>query len=355
MAEGEENLRRTTASAQKAQQTSASPPEAAAAAAAAGGSRHCGTACMAPPKGQQHKNTAGIGEGRASKHSPGSPEVLDKPREEEQADDDDEIDSVEFVVTQDGGVVPVVSAAVTTATAAVAMATMPEIRWRADHGGVDAVAMAAADRRGTARCCLSEGGDWGEGMVESVNQRLKRSTVAATSAVRAGGATSSVPGVVGGGDGGWKGVSDDRAPSFGKGHRRTARPDGDGGKEGIDGKGIEKSGEADDASGVGQASRVEGGVEDEEEEEELPPDIVLTLEDDVLHAIMLYLHPEDVVECRAVSSRWEFPLGEAVFEGLCRRTYLAQSAKKLLNVQRWRSWQNMFRSRPRLRTTGMYK
>ena len=70
----------------------------------------------------------------------------------------------------------------------------------------------------------------------------------------------------------------------------------------------------------------EGGGEDEEGKEEtpLPPDALLTLSDDVLHKTMLFLHPEDIFECRAVSVRWEFPLHEAVFEGLCRRTYLAQ-------------------------------
>ncbi|CAN0440506.1 unnamed protein product, partial [Hapterophycus canaliculatus] len=95
--------------------------------------------------------------------------------------------------------------------------------------------------------------------------------------------------------------------------------------------------------------------EEEEEEAPLPPDIMLTLPDDVLHRTMLFLHPEDILECRTVSSRWDFPLHEAVFEGLCRRTYLAQSAKKLLNVDRWRSWQRMFKFRPRLRDTGLYR
>lgn len=66
------------------------------------------------------------------------------------------------------------------------------------------------------------------------------------------------------------------------------------------------------------------GEEDEEEEEPPPPDIMLTLADDVLHRIMLFLNPEEIFECRAVSSRWDFPGHEAVFEGLCRRTYLAQ-------------------------------
>lgn len=66
---------------------------------------------------------------------------------------------------------------------------------------------------------------------------------------------------------------------------------------------------------------------DEEQGEEvtpLPPDIVLTLPDDILHRTMLFLNPEDIFECRAVSSRWSFPGHENVYEGLCRRTYLAQ-------------------------------
>ena len=53
-------------------------------------------------------------------------------------------------------------------------------------------------------------------------------------------------------------------------------------------------------------------------------DLMLTLPDDVLHRTMLFLHPEDIFECRAVNSQWSFPQHEAVFEGLCRRTYLAQ-------------------------------
>ncbi|CBN79375.1 conserved unknown protein [Ectocarpus siliculosus] len=96
---------------------------------------------------------------------------------------------------------------------------------------------------------------------------------------------------------------------------------------------------------------------DEEQGEEvtpLPPDIVLTMPDDILHRTMLFLNPEDIFECRAVSSRWSFPGHENVYEGLCRRTYLAQSAKKMLNVKRWRSWQRMFKFRPRLRDTGLY-
>ncbi|CAM9535837.1 unnamed protein product [Ascophyllum nodosum] len=83
-------------------------------------------------------------------------------------------------------------------------------------------------------------------------------------------------------------------------------------------------------------------------------DAVLTLFDDALHRIMLFLHPEDISECRAVSSQWTFPQHEAVFEGLCRRTYPGQSVKKSLNVKRWRSWQRMFKLRPRLRTSGLY-
>ncbi|CAM9544928.1 unnamed protein product [Laminaria digitata] len=133
---------------------------------------------------------------------------------------------------------------------------------------------------------------------------------------------------------------------------RNARRGGVGG--GVDG------GAAGVEEGKGDGNEGEGEEKEEEEEEEgeeetpLPPDALLTLSDDVLHNTMLFLHPEDIFECRAVSSRWEFPLHEAVFEGLCRRTYLAQSAKKLLNVNRWRSWQRMYKFRPRLRDTGLY-
>lgn len=107
-----------------------------------------------------------------------------------------------------------------------------------------------------------------------------------------------------------------------------------------DGVGVEVDGDSDDVSTSGtvrSAVTQSGGVdeegedqcddkEEEEDEEEapLPPDIVLTLADDVLHRVMLFLNPEEIFECRAVSSRWEFPGHEAVFEGLCRRTYLAQ-------------------------------
>lgn len=90
------------------------------------------------------------------------------------------------------------------------------------------------------------------------------------------------------------------------------------------------------ASAIGnvRSAVTEGGIMNEEEEDEddgkeeeetpLPPDIVLTLADDALHRTMLFLHPEEIFECRAVSSRWDFPGHEEVFEGLCRRTYLAQ-------------------------------
>lgn len=86
------------------------------------------------------------------------------------------------------------------------------------------------------------------------------------------------------------------------------------------------------AEDVGAASaadhvRKNATAMDEEKGEEvvpLPPDIVLTLPDDILHRAMLFLNPEDIFECRAVSSRWGFPGHENVYEGLCRRTYLAQ-------------------------------
>ncbi|CAM9697819.1 unnamed protein product, partial [Choristocarpus tenellus] len=104
----------------------------------------------------------------------------------------------------------------------------------------------------------------------------------------------------------------------------------------------------------------EGEVEEEgegevsEEQEEPPHDVVLCLSEDALHQMMGFLNADDIAECQSVSKNWGFARDEEVFEELCRRTYLAQSSKKILNVQRWKSWHQMFKLRPRLRTTGLY-
>ena len=45
---------------------------------------------------------------------------------------------------------------------------------------------------------------------------------------------------------------------------------------------------------------------------------------------------------------------ETIYEQLCRRVYLRQSSKRLINVSNWGSWRNMLIYRPRLRTNGFY-
>lgn len=269
------------------------------------------------------------------------------PQDAEGIEDDEDFGEVELVVTEDGGIIPVVSGAVTAAAAAaVAAATATRTRTEAYNGeGVSAI----ADRRGSARCRLSEGGVWGESKVDFANRAVKRSAVVgarATVVVHGTAVTDNSDGA--------SVTTENRVPALSEADHGAVslRDDGARGPADTD---VEGGGER--VEGVNEAGdeAAEGREEGEEEEEELPFDILLTLDDDVLHGTMLYLHPEDLVECRVVSSRWKFPLGEAVFEGLCRRTYLAQSAKKLLNVQRWRSWQRMFKLRPRLRTTGMYR
>lgn len=273
-------------------------------------------------------------------------------------EDDEELDPLELVITQDGGIVPIVSAAAVAAiepgSPAVAGA---KVRLRSEHGSpcasttaVGAVAV-GADRQDAARCHPSEGNAWAESTVKLRNRKAKRSTGAGDTAVSSG-----VTGGEGDGARGLSGVRSSQSPGSGKDSCRALTPVGDRPKlgvieirEGVKGKGGEV--DAGEKEGGQGEEEQEGG----EDEKELPPDIVLTLDDDVLHGTMLYLQPEDIVECRAVSSRWGFPLAESVYEELCRRTYLTQSAKKVLNVQVWRSWERMFKLRPRLRTTGMYR
>eukprot|EP00752_Nemacystus_decipiens_P004508 g4116.t1 len=217
---------------------------------------------------------------------------------EEEDEDEEDFGEVELVVTQDGGVIPVPAAAAATATAVGAAPST---------GAAESLELKAAPVIKTVGRDARKDGV--RGMARGEKDSTATAAAAATAAPAAGNS--------------WKGA--------------TGRAGG--GEEGEE-----------------RADGQDGEEEEEEEEEEAapPPDIMLTLADDVLHRVMLFLNPEDIFECRAVNSRWEFPSHEAVFEGLCRRTYLAQSAKKLLNVERWRSWQRMFKFRPRLRDTGLY-
>eukprot|EP00903_Cladosiphon_okamuranus_P009822 g9335.t1 len=232
--------------------------------------------------------------------------------EEDVEEDEEGFGDVELVVTQDGGIIPVSAAEAETAAAAAATTTT-------------AVGF-ASPFVGSAESLESEAP-----MVQKSGRKARKSGVGGRVEGKDGGAAAAAAGGGGGG----------RA-SAAAGHARKGAPGEGAGGEGAGGQAVE------------QGEFAEGEEEEEEEEAPLPPDIVLTLADDVLHRVMLFLNPEEILECRAVNSRWEFPSHEAVFEGLCRRTYLAQSAKKLLNVDRWRSWQRMFKLRPRLRDTGLY-
>ena len=186
---------------------------------------------------------------------------------DEEDEDEEEFGGVELVVTQDGGIIPVPAAEAAAAAAAAATATV---------GDASSV-----------------------GATESLESEAPITHVVGRDARKVG-ARGRVDGKDGAAAGG-----DDAAPAAVGNVRKGATGQGVGGEEG--------EGRAD-------------GQEEEGEEEEapLPPDIMLTLADDVLHRVMLFLNPEEIFECRAVNSRWEFPGHEAVFEGLCRRTYLAQ-------------------------------
>jgi hypothetical protein len=55
-----------------------------------------------------------------------------------------------------------------------------------------------------------------------------------------------------------------------------------------------------------------------------------------------------------VSKEWKIWPDEASFKRLCARIYLAQTARKRLELSVWHSWKNMLIFRPRVRTNGFY-
>lgn len=55
-----------------------------------------------------------------------------------------------------------------------------------------------------------------------------------------------------------------------------------------------------------------------------------------------------------VSKEWKIRPDERSFKRLCARIYLAQTARKRLELSVWRSWRNMLMMRPRVRTNGFY-
>lgn len=210
-----------------------------------------------------------------------------------EVEEEEDFGEVELVVTQDGGVVPVTSA-VETKPAAVDLSA----------GTTAALVTASATPGGKrgARCKTRESAE--QGLVRRA-VKGKATAVAAVAGVMTVGAADA--------------RESSKASSLEMDQPRRKVCEG---RVGVDdGAVCAREGVKDEVGGQGG-----GGVGRGEEEAivSLAPDVVLTLSDDVLHRTMLFLHPEDILECRAVSSRWEFPGHEAVFEGLCRRTYLAQ-------------------------------
>ncbi|CAM9280616.1 unnamed protein product [Chrysoparadoxa australica] len=109
-------------------------------------------------------------------------------------------------------------------------------------------------------------------------------------------------------------------------------------------------------SSAGSGDHEDSGSElaSDKEIEEAYSDVFVSLGDDLARKVMLFLDPDSVAQCGCVCKAWQFPLDEQVFRYLCEQTYLKQSAKKQLNVARWRSWRRMLIHRPRLRTNGIY-
>lgn len=252
------------------------------------------------------------------KCSPGSLNNSQHDSEElEDDDDEDDFGEVELVITEDGGVIPVASAVAgeNFEPKEAAAALLPDSGTRRAYDVDVAAAAIASDCLGGAPRHRLIGGDGGceEGKREpTLGRGVKRS--ARASAMAEAKAASGYGGRNGDGDAPWGDVVSERAA------QATLLEVDHGGA--IPQEQEDQEGNKIEDAEVEVAEREEVGVE--EENKLLPPDIVLTLDDDVLHRTMLYVHPEDVLECRAVSSRWDFPAHEAVYEGLCRRTYLAQ-------------------------------
>ena len=79
------------------------------------------------------------------------------------------------------------------------------------------------------------------------------------------------------------------------------------------------------------------------------------LPDEILFRIMHFIDVDAFGVMAMVSPHWKFfTTSENSFKLLCERSYLNQSKKKVLNLQRWKTYRNMFLNRPRVRLNGMY-
>mmetsp|Transcript_28673 Transcript_28673/g.32968 ORF Transcript_28673/g.32968 Transcript_28673/m.32968 type:complete len:409 (-) Transcript_28673:156-1382(-) len=79
----------------------------------------------------------------------------------------------------------------------------------------------------------------------------------------------------------------------------------------------------------------------------------LTLPDEILHRIMTHLPIESYYTCALVHPSWaSFTTDENAYRIMCQRCYLNQSRRKVLSLQRWKTYKNMITHRPRVRTDG---
>ena len=79
-----------------------------------------------------------------------------------------------------------------------------------------------------------------------------------------------------------------------------------------------------------------------------------TLPLELVDRILIVLSDIDTCGYLLMASRSTFTPSEKVFEHLCYVTYPRQTARRQLQVERWRSWRRMLIHRPRLRTNGFY-
>mmetsp|Transcript_6141 Transcript_6141/g.8939 ORF Transcript_6141/g.8939 Transcript_6141/m.8939 type:complete len:367 (+) Transcript_6141:177-1277(+) len=83
--------------------------------------------------------------------------------------------------------------------------------------------------------------------------------------------------------------------------------------------------------------------------------MVMQLPDEILYRLMSYIDVDSYGICGMVSPHWKFfTSSEMAFKLLCERCYLKQSKRKILNLERWLSYKNMFINRPRVRLNGVY-
>jgi hypothetical protein len=81
----------------------------------------------------------------------------------------------------------------------------------------------------------------------------------------------------------------------------------------------------------------------------------LYLPQDVTNKILIFLSDPDMYGyLNFIAKTNPFKPNEVVYKSLCSIIYTAQSKKKSLNVENWKTWKNMLVYRPRIRTNGFY-